>query len=148
MEVEHHPVVAQRVARRSGDLVDSNFAVGVFDSVLDGANVNVGYRGPVAKVHCYTGGGAKALQKGNTIVLATLQEFLKLFWKMITFNTVGMWFVYTTVQNRASKYSSTRWQEIGKKRFRESCRKRSSYVFLQFLRVSVLCSTKRALSYI
>lgn len=81
MEVEHHPVVAQRVARRSGDLVDSNFAVGVFDSVLDGANVNVGYRGPVAKVHCYTGGGAKALQKGNTIVLATLQGFLQLFWK-------------------------------------------------------------------
>lgn len=77
MKVQYHPVGAQRVGRCGGDLVYAHFSVAVLDPVIDGAYVDVRNSSAVAKVHCYTGGGAETLQEkeGNTFTLLLLTGY-------------------------------------------------------------------------
>lgn len=63
MEVQYHPVKAQRVGRCSRNLVDANFTVDMLDPVFYGAYVYVRYGSPVAEVHCYTCRGAETLRE-------------------------------------------------------------------------------------
>lgn len=53
MEVEDHPVEAQRVARCGRYLVDAHLAVHMLDPILDRAYVDIGYSRAVTKVHSY-----------------------------------------------------------------------------------------------
>lgn len=62
VEVENHSVESQHVACCGGDVVNANFAVDVFNPVVNGADVDIGYSGPVTKVHCYACCGAETLQ--------------------------------------------------------------------------------------
>lgn len=62
MKVQQHPVGAQRVGRCGWDLVDADFSIAVLDPVIDRAYVDIRNGSAVAKVHCYTRGGAETLQ--------------------------------------------------------------------------------------
>lgn len=65
VQVQYHPVRAQRVGRCSRNLVDADFTVDVLDPVLDGAYVDVRYGGPITKVNRDTRCGAETLRKGK-----------------------------------------------------------------------------------
>lgn len=67
MKVEYHPLGAQSVGRRGGNLVDADFVVDVLDAVFDGTYVDVGNGRPVTKVYRYAGHGAETLQKETYI---------------------------------------------------------------------------------
>lgn len=78
MQVEDHPIEAQRVGGCGGNLVNADSAVDVLDAVVDGAYVNVRYRCAVTKVHCNARHGAKTLQEENA-TLSLLFFFLFVF---------------------------------------------------------------------